>query len=178
MDKKELDKKFVREFTEALKNDPIYVAGEKREAELRRQGRYIEAIKANEELKKLREKVFEHVYNRMAADARNIDLRDLSFPQKDEERIRIGIMKLLACCDIIDGEVKDINSTIKRTHPEIEYNAFNDILSLRKMVMVKLKTFSENSQYLNTTDWGNFVNDYEDMLTSKMRKLYNKYRDI
>lgn len=46
------------------------------------------------------------------------------------------------------------------------------------MMREKLKAFSQNAIYLNTTDWGYACDDMDSMMTSKAKKLHNKYKDV
>lgn len=138
---------------------------------------FLQAMEIAKEIDALFQETLSRYAEKAAREAMAIDMRTIDLPDADKQQINIIFLKMLMCCDIIDGAVKDMDSVLKRNREDLRYAQFDDFIQLRKMMREKLKAFSQNAIYLNTTDWGSACDDMDAMMTSKAKKLHNKYKD-
>lgn len=139
---------------------------------------FLQAMEIAKEIDVLFQETLSLYAEKAAREAMAIDMRTIDLPDADKQQINIIFLKLLMCCDIIDGAVKDMDSVLKRNREDLRYAQFDDFIQLRRMVREKLNAFSRNAVYLNTPEWGYSCDDMDAMMTSKARKLHSKYKNV
>lgn len=143
---------------------------------LQKQGRWMQAMEVAKELEALYNRVMAEALAEAKKYAEEIDIGDINFSEKDRLDFRLMVMRLLACCDIINSTVMDIQSLLKRYDKYLSYDNFSDIVTLHKYTRSKLAAFSKASQYLNTVEWGDACDNMEQLMANKVKKIYNKFK--
>ena len=149
-----------------------------RQEAYKRQGMWMQALEIGKELDVLHDKAVADALRKAREDAKNLDLEDVGIHGEDKRAFQMYVIRLLVCCDIIDGTVKDINTLLKAHDKDLSYDSFGDIVELHKYVKAKLNAFSRSYTYLQMPEWGAACDNMEKMMESKVKKIYNKYNNL
>lgn len=139
-------------------------------------GQFQAALNTAQQIERLFEKVVRE-YMRLSEEESKVELNNIPMSEADRVEMQtIGVVLFMAC-DLIETAILDANDLLHRYDKTLQYDMFNDINQLKKMVKSKLAFFKKNSGYMESASWGDTCDNMYEMLTNKARSLVRKRKE-
>lgn len=138
-----------------------------------REGKLQQAMEIGKTVNHLWERVLMSYVDDANNEADNINLESIGLSLEQMERINTLVITMFMCCDIIDSIIMDVNDVIKKKDDTLQFEQFDEVKELAKMVKGKLSILKKETSFLNSSKWGDIVDNMYDMMQSKARKIIN-----
>lgn len=167
------------EFQKVFLSNPRAIQLDKDVTQFRKQGKFVQSLKAAQQLNALKESLFQEWIRTLNREAERVDLNKLDIPDEIKEMMNSLYVTVFMACDIIESSVLDMNDTLKKVDNSLCVDMFDGMLKLSKDAKDKLARFQRNTGYLNDTFWGDRCDEMYRMMQNKAKKLirHNKDKD-
>ena len=129
-----------------------------------REGKINQAMEIGKTVNFLWERVLMGYVDDANNDADNINIEAIGLSQEQMERINTLVIAMFMCCDIIDSIIMDVNDVIKMKDDTLQFEQFDEVKELAKMVKGKLSILQKETSFLNSSKWGDIVDNMYDMM--------------
>lgn len=138
-------------------------------------GNYIAAMKIGKQIEELFARVVDTYIQEANEQCERIDINDLEFTEEERKEVNKITLSFFMCCDILETCIMDFNDIIKRKDKGFEFEEFDDISQLAKMVKEKLKMLSESSKIMKSETWGEQCDNMYEMMKNKAFSIVRKH---
>lgn len=142
-----------------------------------REGKIQQAMDIGKTVNHLWERVLMGYVDEANNEADNINIESIGLSYEQMERINTLVITLFMCCDIIDSTIMDVNDVIKKKDDTLQFEQFDEVKELAKMVKGKLAILGKQTKFLKSNDWGNIVDNMYQMMYNKAGNIIRRKRE-
>ena len=141
--------------------------------QLKKQGKYYDAIKEERYLEDLHARVIAEYLDAINKDAETIDLNTLNLPKEDVKELNTLFCAAMMTTDMLDTCLRDMNDVLKRHDNTLSFESLDDINSLAKSLNFTLGKFYK-SKFGKNLIFSNETDNLYQMLKNKAAKVIRK----
>lgn len=142
-----------------------------------REGKIPQAMEIGKTVNFLWERVLMGYVDEANNEADNINIESIGLSHEQKERINTLVITMFMCCDIIDSIIMDVNDVIKKKDDTLQFEQFDEVKELAKMVKGKLAILGKQTKFLKSNDWGNIVDNMYQMMYNKAGNIIRRKRE-
>ncbi len=163
-----------KQFFEYLSNNPRYCKMFKEQQEAHSRKEYATSAVLMQQLKKLKQEIFNSFIQRIKREGRKIDSKKISLPVETREKINILYITTFMACDIIESAALDMNDALKKVDKSLSFETFSEMVKIIRVAKEKLSIFSKDSDCPEKSIWAAKCDNMYAMMQSKAKKIYNE----
>lgn len=134
---------------------------------------YVEAAKIQKEINELLLQCKQNYVDDYNKSKQTLSLNSAGLSKDELEKVTTLIMTLFVCCDVIESCQMDIESTLHKVDPSMQFESFMGIRDIAKEVKKKIEFLYTDTTYINSI-WCSVCDNMYQMIQNKAKSIIRK----